>query len=85
MSRSENLYRTLMDKTILADFFQLALTALSKVRHRVSNSMSLPMNICMLVSCLRHLQGQKSMHKMLEIAHHRCRSHIESTTIRFWI
>ena len=66
MSRSKNLYRTLMDKTILADFFQPALTALSKVRHRVSNSTSLPMNIYMLLSCLRHLQGQKSMREQLQ-------------------
>ena len=70
MSRSENLYRTLMDKTILADFFQPALTALSKVRHRVSNSTSLPMNIYMLVSCLRHLQGQKSMREQLQQMFH---------------
>jgi Transposase DDE domain len=70
MSRSENLYNILMDNTVLSHFFKPALTALSKVPHRIVHSASLPMNMFMLASCLRHLQGQKSMREQLQHLFH---------------
>ena len=70
MYRSEKLYNTLMDNTVLANFFKPALMALSKVPHRIAHSASLPMNIFMLASCLRHLQGQKSMREQIQHLFH---------------
>jgi hypothetical protein len=70
MSRSEKLYSVLMDKTVLANFFNPALTALSKVPHRIANSTSLPMDMFMLASCLRHLQGQQSMREQIQHLFH---------------
>lgn len=70
MSRSEKLYNTLMDNTVLANFFKPALTALSKVPHRIAHSASLPMDMFMLASCLRHLQGQKSMREQIQHLFH---------------
>jgi len=55
MSRSDNLYDTLMNQTVLADFFKPVVTALTKVNARVSNATALPMKIYLLVSCMRHL------------------------------
>jgi Transposase DDE domain len=70
MSRSDNLYDTLMSQTVLADFFKPVVTALTKVNARVSNATALPMKIYLLVSCMRHLQGQKSMREQLQHLFH---------------
>lgn len=66
MSRSANLYKTLMDKTVLSNFFQPALNALGKVRHGFGSYAALPMDAYILVSCLRHLQGQKSLREQIQ-------------------
>ena len=59
-----------MDNTVLSDFFKPALTALRKVPHRIAHSASLPMDMFMLASCLRHLQGQKSMREQIQYLFH---------------
>lgn len=70
MSRSENLYKKLMDNTVLSNFFEPVLKALSKVRHHFNKNGSLPMDTYALISCLRHLQGQKSMRELIQQLFH---------------
>lgn len=66
MRRSDSLYKQLMDKTVLAEFFNPVLEALTKVRFSNDRFSSLPMEVFCLAGCLRHLRSVATLREHIQ-------------------
>ena len=70
MRRSDALYGTLMNQTVLAEFFKPALIALGKVRYSNERFKSLPMEVFCLLGCLRHMRSVSTMREQIQQLFH---------------
>ena len=68
--RLESLESTLLDQTVLSDWFKPMQQALTKVRYSRNRFPTLKADIFILLGCLRQLQGMKTLRELVQSLFH---------------
>lgn len=68
--RADDLYKKLTQNTVLGNFLEPALLALEKVRYQSGIYSALPMPMFLLVGCLRHLHGMRTLREQVQMLFH---------------